>query len=233
MPFYGYTLADTTKILQYVQSGQVYDLKMFIRDRNYSKDSLNQMLDSYKNNLLHIATLKNDFSMIEYLLEIGLDFTLVNTFGQTAWDIAILLRNDKIINTFVSQKIKTSTLLTQKLSELQTKIKNLERENGNFLTRIEALIVEKSVLEDKLNKIYNVETENSTLLYKNKTLTTDNKKLSENLSEMRTKHARTLNDNLELERSNKKLRTENTDLLEKNIRLKISVDNLINNAKNN
>jgi len=231
MPFYGHTLADTTKILQYVQSGQVYDLKMFIRDRNYSKDSLNQMLDSYKNNLLHIATLKNDFGMIEYLLEFGLDFTLVNAFGQTAWDIAILLRNDKIINTFVSQKIKTSTLLTQKLSELQTKIKNLERENGDFLTRIEVLRVEKSVLEDKLNKIYSMESENSALLYKNKALTTDNKKLSENLSEMRTKHARALDDNSELERSNKKLRTENTDLLEKNRRLKISVDNLINNAR--
>ena len=231
MPFYGYTLADATKILQYVQNGQIYDLKMFIRDRNYSKDSLNQMLDNYKNNLLHIATLKNDFNMVEYLLEIGLDFTLVNAFGQTAWDIAILLRNDKIINIFVSQKIKTSTLLTQKLAELQTKIKNLGRENCDFLTRIEVLRVEKSMLEDKLNKIYNMETENSTLLYKNKTLTADNKKLSEILSEMKTKHARALDDNSELERSNKKLRTENTDLLEKNIRLKISVDNLINNAK--
>jgi hypothetical protein len=217
MPFYGQSLSDSAKITQFVQKGQIYDLKLFITDKNYTSDSLNQILDTYNNNLLHIATLKNDCQMVEYLLECGLNFVSFNAFGQTSWDIAILLRNEKIINMYILHKIKLSIELNQKITELQTRIKSLENDKRNVEN-------DKRNVENRLARVQDSETENISLRYKNNSLTAD-------LTDIKVKHSRALDDNSELERCNKKLRTENNDLIAKNTKLKISIDNLIANSK--
>ena len=72
------SFSDSQELINLVSSKNfncVDDLITFIELRNYNSRQLNLIVDSYDNNLLHLAVMNSNPRMTEYLLEKGLDYS--------------------------------------------------------------------------------------------------------------------------------------------------------------
>ena len=97
------SIFNTTRsnLLHYTKTRNLEKLKSVM---NSSDIDFNSVADDCGNNLLHLSVFNNDYFMTEYLLSRGVDYNKKNMFEHTPWDLAIMLRNNSVINKFISYK---------------------------------------------------------------------------------------------------------------------------------
>jgi len=227
MSFYK-SLSDTTDIIKYVSNNMLFDVKNFITNKYYTAVELNNMLDSYGNNLLHIATMNGNAEMVEYLLSKDISSTKTNKFGQTPWNLAVMLRVDEVLDKFTKYKSRDSTYVedmrsefNMKLSELNKTNISLKEQNDNLHAKVSSLTKSAISADSKLITFQHALAE-----AKSEVVKLSNKHES-------VVHEITVvsNENRRLRCDNKRLRDENDDLIDKNKKLKTSVDTLMNSNK--
>ena len=228
MSFGRKSLSDTADIIKYVTSNMMHDTKTFISTKGYSTYELNNMLDIYGNNLLHIATLNKNPEMVEFLLNNEISHTRLNKFKHSPWDIAVMLRNDEVLDKFTDYKGKNTKCIdairsefTAKLEELTKANVFLKEDNESMHTKISAL--NRSTLDVSTR----LSTTKEALLRANMEMTRLTKR-----NEMIMQDSTVLShENGRLKVDNKRLRDENDDLIDKNKKLRTSVETLMESNK--
>ena len=252
----GKSLADTTDLVNLVSSSDYYGAKRLIESKGYTKGELCSVSDTYANNLLHLAVSAQNSPMVTYFLENGISSTKQNKFKQSAWDLAVTLRNNDVMDKFVSHRVKTENTDSHRLTELtgendalRTKNRELKRLNdgleitlrnsgsdtsrvNNDLTRVST---ELNRTTNELSRVSNELTRTSSELadvnrrynLRSREVTT----LTTENSELRSSNKRLRSDYESVVSQNNDLRVQNSDLAEKNKKLKTSVETLMANSK--
>lgn len=119
----------TDELIDYVIKNSLPDLKKALD--NFPLYPMDTILDKYENNLLHIATIANQPQIIRYFLNKGLSCSKLNKFGQSAWDLALLNRNQLVIDEFLTHKMTiTNDSLKSQVMTLNNQISDLKTKNG-------------------------------------------------------------------------------------------------------
>jgi ankyrin repeat protein len=208
------TLGDTNDLVNRVSSNDYHGAKSFIESRGYNERELNSIADCYSNNLLHIAVMNCNHEMVSYFLDRGLSYTRQNRFKQSAWDLAVLSKDNEILERLVSFRAKQENPSTVRLSELSSENESLKTKNRE-LKRLSSGLETTNI---DLEKKYSLRSREVVVLQtENNDLKTSNKRLREEVSEVKL--------------DNKRLREEVVVLTDKNQKLKTSVETLMNNSK--
>jgi ankyrin repeat protein len=184
MSYFGLTSKRDTDALRIVRNGNLRELKLML----LSNEELNRIRDDNNDNndnLLHLATYVESPDMVEYLLDKGLNYNSLNKFGKSPWNLAVMIRNDDVINKYVTYMGISKCNHVKEIISLQsnlTKEKEVNAENERRL-----ILLGNSGHE--VNKLKRLNTELS----------------SENI-ELRSSNKRLRDDNDELQQSNKKLK---------------------------
>jgi ankyrin repeat protein len=218
------SFGDTEKIIGLVLDNLFYDMKTYVETRAYTAKELNGMIDSNHNNLLHLATLNDNFLMVAYLLELGIDSNKLNKFKKTPWDIAVMNRNDQVLNKYIEYRGKKLCICSSKIELLNTKVKNMTYNHEKIIDSNKELSYHVSMLESKVKDNKKLEIDLSNVRQSNQTLSSELKYTQSKYSNISAE-----NDNLRL--FNKRLRDENDDLIDKNKKLKTSVETLMANSR--
>jgi len=242
------------QLLDLVVSDNLSELQSILSKSSYTPTVLNQRVDNYSNNLLHLAVMNSNSQIVKLLLEKGLDQTHKNKWNQTPWDLAIQMHNKSVIQAFVDNNILRAqnsfikldynpaseyNQLKDKLNYANQKIDILSTSYRDHLTCLSKteqvdLINFKSRHSDCMNFITDYQNLKST----NKILETDNKEHIISKKRLRDESDNLIRENQQLKsqsdnliKENKQLIIENTSLLSANKKLKISVDSLIANSR--
>lgn len=208
------SLGDTSELLNYVSSGDYRRAKDFIESRGYNERELNSISDCYNNNLLHISILNSSNQLITYFLDRGLSYTKLNKFKQSAWDLARISKDNEVLEQLVAFRSKQENPSTVRLSELSSENETLKTKNRELKRLSSGLEVANLELEKK----YSLRNRDVVVLSNENTeLKTSNKRLREEV--------------LDLKIDVKRLRDENSVLVDKNEKLKVSVETLMNNSR--
>lgn len=211
-------MSDTFDLIKYVSSDMTYETKYLISEKSYTEAELNNMLDSYGNNLLHLAVSNGNYEMVDYLLSRGLDQTRQNKFKYSPWNMAVMFRNEKVLE----------TLIKYKRSDCSDKIAKLEMHNKELKKANEELSVKLTTIK------YSISSIDAKLLTANLSvskLNGENAKLEHKLTNITQESTIISQENHRLRNENKRLRDDNNELIERNKKLKISVETLMANNR--
>lgn len=209
-----YNPKENKTFLIYATSNDLPDLKkLFDRTQITSQDA-NNILDVYHNNLLHIATMNKNPTMVHFLLKRGINPNKKNQFSITPWEQALNLQHTSTLQEYINHQIDTiSEPLKASHAQCHRKIQDLTSEIATLTSLVEMHKSSESTIRQ--------------LLDENNTCTKINSKLEEEITSLRQTRKR-LNDELDtLTYHNSVIRNENEDLIRENKKLKISVNNLI------
>jgi hypothetical protein len=222
------SLSDTTDIIKYVTNNSLFDVKDFITNKCYTTLELNGMLDVYGNNLLHIATLNSNVDMVDYLLNKYISYTKLNKFKQSPWDIAVMIRDEKILDKFTKFRARDSIFVAEIRDEFNAKLSALNKTNV-------MLKENNTYLHNRVNALStSLTTSDSKLVSTQKALEETNaefRQLSSKNEALFQEATFVSHENNRLRSDNKRLRDENDDLIDKNKKLKTSVDTLMRASK--
>lgn len=194
-------------------------------DLSNKKSRYRNITDEYGNTLLHITTEHSNLKYIEELLNENYDPYVKNKFKKSAWDIAVLNQEKKILDKFVDHRVKNETQvlknennilndnilnLTKKRKYLEECLVNLESENKRLMTAVAQHDVKEF---ERIKEIK--------LLKKSKS------SLSNEVYDLKLLFEDIQNDNVVLKNTNKKLRKDNEDFKNANENLKKSIDTLL------
>ena len=222
------SLSDTSDIIRYVTNNALFDVKDFIANKCYTTIELNGMLDVYGNNLLHIATLNSNVDMVEYLLNNEISHTKLNKFKQSPWDIAVMLRNEAVLDKYTKFKGKDSLFIAEIKDEFNAKLSALNKtnvllrgDNTYLQNRVTALTTSLTTSDSKLSSTQHTLAETKA----------EFRQLSHKHEAVVQEVTFVSQENNRLRGDNKRLRDENDDLINKNKKLKTSVDTLMGSNK--
>jgi ankyrin repeat protein len=190
-------------LLENTRDGNFSNFKFIISKYNVTLGELNNCKDDSGNNVLHLATQREHAEMVEYLLNMGMIHTVLNIFRKSPWDLALMLRNNDVIDRYVKH-------MGKKFCNHMYELDSLKKENSNLLLSLNR---EKELNRDNGRRVILLENschEASTLKKYNSELLAENSQLKASLKRSR-------DDVNELQESNKKL--------------KLSVDTLMNNSR--
>lgn len=208
---FGRSLGDANTLITCVSSNDFKVTKNFIESRQITSAQLNSIEDYHCNNLLHIAVMTENNEMVTFFLEKGISFIKQNKFKHSPWDLAVMSKDSKIIESFVSYRTGMVNTNTNKVIELSSENSLLKTVNKDLKNQIKYFEIHSNLANEKLCEKVNV------LESENKQLKTSNKRLREELCDLQS--------------DNKKLRDENVGLVNKNEKLKASIETLMNNSK--
>jgi hypothetical protein len=209
------SFTEEDELVRGVNSNNLYRVKQLVDSNNFTSSDLNTIsVDKYKNNLLHLSTMLKSHNLVSYFLDKGVNFNTKNTFGQTAWDLAVLTHDDSLTEKFILHRVQTENSNTLKVAELVSEnelLKSKNRELKRLSSGFESsFMLTNSELSD-VTKKYNLRNREVTVL------TTENNELKSS--------------NKRLRDDNDKLSNEVNDLSDKNKKLKVSVETLMANSK--
>ena len=205
--------------------------------KKYSKNVLEQTTDLYKNNLLHIATKSKQYTIIEYLLTLDINYETKNNFGYTPYDVALQL-HDKISiakynNNKLTNKIESISRTNAVLSLENTRAKKILHDNDVLKTLNKSLVENNDILEKKLsNEKIKYNTQSNALTTEVVFLRDENGVLTRGQKRLREENLKLTVDKATQLKEIKKLRLENSNLNDKNKELKTAIESMTKLNKN-
>ena len=100
---------------------------------------INNVRDQYGNTLLHLAVEKSSPDLVQILLDKNVLTDVKNKFDETAWTLALMIRNNTIIEKFINhqinelkRKIVSNESLHEEINVLKSDLNIIKIENKRF-----------------------------------------------------------------------------------------------------
>jgi len=196
---------SSKSLFRYVTDRNIASLKYCLSTK--SPQEINNIKDDYSNNLLHIATTIEDYPIIKYLIEMGIDKNKKNMHNVSPWDIAVRTHNQQIIQVLIDNHLSAYEEVKKELQLVQNTVDQYKNTIEEYKIMNKQMQLANGIITNKYNDVYKnyngVSAEVHILKHQNKRLREEYNKCD----------------------------TENVTLKENNKKLKIAVDSLIQSKK--
>jgi ankyrin repeat protein len=167
---------NLSTLLTTIKNNDLYAFKSVIQTNNINLNDT-ELLDPYKNSILHIATINRANNIVKYLLDKNVDQEKVNLFDETALDIAIKNNDTKLVKMLTSCDKEKVGYLEKENKRLDEKVKELETDKTKLLDTNKMLTMKNNYLQVQLNEEKQSKRKYIDLESENKKLKTDNESL--------------------------------------------------------
>jgi len=162
-------LRDPHDLIHTIMNQSVLTFKNKIRSLHVSE--LNEVADQYNNRLLHLAVKKSSHELVQILLDKNVLSEVYNKFDETPWMLAVISRNNSIIEKFVNHKIDA---MKSRLEELESELSSNKGLSSSLYEEIDKLKLE---IREKNSELLELRRETKRLRSDKDELTESNKKL--------------------------------------------------------